>query len=75
MGETPQLDDITYVLVKWNRKMEKLSVDPIKTALTHSAIEKLAKMTDFTEEEIDTHYARLENQEELTGDSQEDEAA
>ena len=30
MGEAPQLDDITYVLLKWNRMMEKitLSVTP-----------------------------------------------
>lgn len=75
MGGTPQLDDITYVLVKWNKKMEKLFVEPIQAESTQGTMEKLAKKTEFTEEEIDTHYARLETQDEPNGDSTEGEAA
>jgi len=75
MGGTPQLDDITYVLVKWNKKMEKLPFQPTETQTTHGEIQKLVKNTDFTEEEIDTHYARLENQDESQSGSSQGEAA
>lgn len=99
MGNEPQQDDITYVLLKWHHQLEKIDSPPSQVALPHPITEPapvtseapiyneasqriisvpspqnndtkqqpevkdlntLAKDSLFAEEEVDTHYARIE---------------
>lgn len=97
MGDIDQQDDITYVLLKWHHKIEKIETESlisqptiynevVSRVISHEATNQkqehpsvslieLAKKPDFTEEEIDTHYARIDETMKNPKDPSEGEAA
>jgi hypothetical protein len=109
MGDMPQQDDITYMLLKWHHKLEKANptAPPTQPSISETqslppqppiynevesrvinhetpqhtqeppleSLITLAKRPDFTEEEIDTHYARIDETLKSSKDPSEGEAA
>ncbi len=66
MGSAPQMDDITYVLFKWNKIMEKISIQPSKAPIPVTIVPPIRQFEeiDYSEpygEQLDIEALEFKN--------------